>query len=65
MQTFFDNVNEGLFFHLKRFLLKCLIMRMFENTSVAWIVSTTMFLTRTVLYYLDLVKESVQPKKSL
>ena len=60
LQTFFDNVNNGLFFRLKRFLLRCPIMRMFENTSVAWIVSTTMFLTRTILYYLDLVKGSVQ-----
>ena len=49
-----------MFFRLKRFLLKCPIMRVFENTSVAWTVSTATFLARTILYYLDLVKGSVQ-----
>ena len=62
-QTFFDNVNNGIFFRLKRFLLKCPIMRLFENTSVAWTVSTATFLARTILYYLDLVKGSVETFK--
>ena len=52
-------MKNGCFFRLERWLKKCPIFRLFEMTSVAWICYTLKFLGRTILYYLDLVKDII------